>query len=216
MNQTNTLSPVSDIAAKRCNKTFLFNPEKIEILNEILGDAIDQYTLTQYYFPYTSVNIENGTLSIAAKNENPHHIKIQPAICSLALDIEKEREEKISYLVKMNVLSDPLSNEIDVSWGLTGERNNEDGSVQKIELSWEGSQNDLKFTTWKDVPKIKKVRYILSEDNQVFEIDVFKDKNNGLVLIKAKNIDESFVPPSWFGEDVSDSKNYSNYRLSLT
>ena len=50
------------------------------------------------------------------------------------------------------------------------------------------------------------------------ELDVFKGKFSGLILVEVEFPDletaESFLPPDWFGEDVTYSEQYHNSWLS--
>ncbi len=66
---------------------------------------------------------------------------------------------------------------------------------------------------------VKKSRYIfeLDEDHKI-ELDVFKGRLKGLVMaeVEFKDVKDAnaFVPPAWFGREVSDVKGYSNKSLS--
>ena len=66
-----------------------------------------------------------------------------------------------------------------------------------------------------DKPLITKVRYLIENDNHVWEIDVFSGENEGLVVaeIELKDKDEKFARPDWLGEEVSDDKRYYNVCL---
>ena len=69
---------------------------------------------------------------------------------------------------------------------------------------------------------ITKTRYKkpISGTGLVIELDVFSGTYEGLMLAEVEfpNIEaaEQFVPPSWFGEDVTFSGKYQNSRLSQT
>ena len=69
---------------------------------------------------------------------------------------------------------------------------------------------------------ITKIRYKkpISGTGLVIELDVFSGTYEGLMLAEVEfpNIEaaEQFVPPSWFGEDVTFSGKYQNSRLSQT
>ena len=64
-------------------------------------------------------------------------------------------------------------------------------------------------------PIIKKTRYLISSDNKTWEIDVFEGKNKGLVVaeIELNSEEESFIFPSWLGEEVSSDAKYYNSSL---
>lgn len=68
---------------------------------------------------------------------------------------------------------------------------------------------------------ISKKRYMIplaSDADLMIELDVFSGELAPLVLAEVEFPDEeratSFVPPSWFGEDVTFSTKYHNSRLS--
>lgn len=66
---------------------------------------------------------------------------------------------------------------------------------------------------------ISKTRYKIPIKNDlVAELDIFKGELAGLTLVEVefKSIDEakSFIPPSWFGEDVTSDKRYHNSYIS--
>lgn len=64
-------------------------------------------------------------------------------------------------------------------------------------------------------PLIDKVRYLIKNDNHVWEIDVFSGENEGLVVaeIELSDKEESFDKPEWLGEEVSDDVRYYNVCL---
>ena len=68
---------------------------------------------------------------------------------------------------------------------------------------------------------LTKKRYLLpvpSSPNLTIELDVFEGRYEGLMLAEVEfpSIEEAeaFVPPHWFGEDVTLSGQYQNSRLS--
>ena len=65
---------------------------------------------------------------------------------------------------------------------------------------------------------ITKTRYEIPEkDNLTIELDVFEGKFDGLLLAEvefASEEDLGYIPPEWFGEDVSNSTKYHNSTLS--
>ena len=68
--------------------------------------------------------------------------------------------------------------------------------------------------------RIEKIRYdIPLENGLVAELDIFCGKLMGHVTaeVEFKTADEmdSFVPPSWFGEEVTKDPRYQNYNLSV-
>ncbi len=66
---------------------------------------------------------------------------------------------------------------------------------------------------------VSKTRYrIPLADGLTAELDVFHDRNEGLLLVEVEFPDmataDRFVPPSWFGVDVSQDPRYRNSWLS--
>lgn len=68
---------------------------------------------------------------------------------------------------------------------------------------------------------LTKKRYLLpvpGEDALTIELDVFEGHYEGLILAEveftSKEQAEGFVPPAWFGRDVTFSGEYQNSRLS--
>ncbi len=66
---------------------------------------------------------------------------------------------------------------------------------------------------------IYKTRYLVPlESGLTAELDVFEGKLAGLIFVEVEFPDEGsaddFVPPAWFGKELSSDKRYSNYHLS--
>ena len=66
---------------------------------------------------------------------------------------------------------------------------------------------------------ITKTRYEIPEkDTLTIELDVFEGKFDGLLLAEVEFASEEealgYIPPEWFGEDVSNSTKYHNSTLS--
>ncbi|MBQ2642434.1 MAG: CYTH domain-containing protein [Eubacterium sp.] len=66
---------------------------------------------------------------------------------------------------------------------------------------------------------ITKTRYFIPlEDGHTAELDIFEDKFDGMLLVEVEfeSLDDadSFVPPDWFGENVTKDKRYHNSYLS--
>ena len=66
---------------------------------------------------------------------------------------------------------------------------------------------------------ITKTRYEIPEkDNLTIELDVFEGKFDGLLLAEVEFASEEealgYIPPEWFGVDVSNSTKYHNSTLS--
>jgi adenylate cyclase len=63
--------------------------------------------------------------------------------------------------------------------------------------------------------KVVKTRYLIPAGSHMFEVDVFHDKNEGLVIaeIELTSEDEYFDVPEWLGEEVTGNPRYSNSYL---
>lgn len=86
----------------------------------------------------------------------------------------------------------------------------------EIEISKEQFEN-----LWKLVSGniIKKDRYYIPlEKGLIAELDIYHEHLNGLITVEVEFDSEdgakAFVPPDWFGEDVTYDKRYSNINLS--
>jgi len=63
--------------------------------------------------------------------------------------------------------------------------------------------------------KIVKTRYLIPSGKHTFEVDVFHDKNEGLIIaeIELSSENEQFEKPDWLGEEVTCKPEYYNANL---
>lgn len=63
--------------------------------------------------------------------------------------------------------------------------------------------------------KIIKTRYLIPAGRHTYEVDVFHDKNEGLVIaeIELSNENEEFEKPEWVGKEVTGLPEYYNANL---
>jgi adenylate cyclase len=63
--------------------------------------------------------------------------------------------------------------------------------------------------------RIVKTRYLVPSGKHMAEVDVFHDKNEGLVIaeIELDSEDEKFEKPEWLGEEVTGMPQYYNANL---
>ncbi len=63
---------------------------------------------------------------------------------------------------------------------------------------------------------IEKIRYEIKVGSHTFEVDVFEGTNAGLIIAEIELADknESFIKPTWLGEEVTGQVEYYNARLS--
>lgn len=62
---------------------------------------------------------------------------------------------------------------------------------------------------------VVKTRYIIPAGKRKFEVDVFHDKNEGLIIaeIELGSVDEEFEKPGWLGDEVTGDPRYYSSRL---
>jgi len=67
--------------------------------------------------------------------------------------------------------------------------------------------------------RIEKTRYEIVYNNSLIELDIYKDSLDGLVTAEVEFHSEKdstmFIPPDWFGKDVTNDKRYKNKNLAL-
>lgn len=65
--------------------------------------------------------------------------------------------------------------------------------------------------------RIMKTRHEIIYHGKLWEVDVFLDQNEGLIVaeIELNREDETFDLPGWVGEEVSDDARYYNAQLSV-
>ncbi len=63
--------------------------------------------------------------------------------------------------------------------------------------------------------KIEKTRYLINAGKHTWEVDVFHDKNEGLIIaeIELFKEDDYFEKPEWLGEEVTGIPEYYNANL---
>lgn len=63
--------------------------------------------------------------------------------------------------------------------------------------------------------KIVKTRYLVPSGNHTYEVDIFHDKNEGLIIaeIELSAENEQFEKPDWLGEEVTGKPEYFNSNL---
>ena len=63
---------------------------------------------------------------------------------------------------------------------------------------------------------INKTRYEISRGKYIFEVDVFHDENDGLLIaeIELKSENDTFPIPSWLGPEVTDDPRFYNAYIS--
>ena len=66
--------------------------------------------------------------------------------------------------------------------------------------------------------RLQKMRYEIPWKNFVIEIDIYRGKNDGLVVAEVEFLSRAtcrkFQPPDWFGREVTGVRRYSNISLA--
>ena len=66
--------------------------------------------------------------------------------------------------------------------------------------------------------RLRKTRYDVPYGEHVIEVDIYAGLNKGLIVAEVEFDDErqceSFMPPDWFGDEVTGKSRYSNVRLA--
>jgi adenylate cyclase len=63
--------------------------------------------------------------------------------------------------------------------------------------------------------KIEKTRYVVPAGKHIYEVDVFHDKNKGLIIaeIELSSENEKYEKPDWLGDEVTGKPEYYNVNL---
>jgi CYTH domain-containing protein/CHAD domain-containing protein len=95
------------------------------------------------------------------------------------------------------------------------------GGAERTELEWTIGREQFD-AAWEHTSgrRITKRRYRIPLDGSVVELDVFDGALRGLVVAEVEFSDaeslEAFVPPPWFGSEVTDDRRYANAALATT
>ena len=90
------------------------------------------------------------------------------------------------------------------------------GGISRLEIEKPISLKEAKILIKICLPDlIKKVRYMIKKNDYIFYVDVFKEKNNGLIIaeIELDSIDSLYPVPYWLGEEVTGQTMYYNSQL---
>ena len=90
------------------------------------------------------------------------------------------------------------------------------GGISRLEIEKPISLKEAKILIKICLPDlIKKVRYMIKKNDSIFYVDVFKEKNNGLIIaeIELDSIDSLYPVPNWLGEEVTGQTRYYNSQL---
>lgn len=62
---------------------------------------------------------------------------------------------------------------------------------------------------------LMKTRHLIPYLGMTIEVDVFNFEGRELIIAEVENPNPEFQKPSWFGEDITDNKAYSNWNMAL-
>ena len=99
---------------------------------------------------------------------------------------------------------------------LTIKSRNKPGSIMRNEGEFPVLLTDAKDILKICLPgKIMKTRYLIPAGKHIFEVDIFHDKNEGLIIaeIELDSEDEAFEKPCWLGKEVTGMAEYYNSNL---
>jgi CYTH domain-containing protein len=90
---------------------------------------------------------------------------------------------------------------------------------QEVEVELSGEQYDVLWPATEG-RRVQKIRRVLDGgDGLAIELDEYQGALAGLFTVEVEFSDEArarqFVPPSWFGEEVTDDDAYRNQRLAV-
>lgn len=99
---------------------------------------------------------------------------------------------------------------------LTIKNKPDNNSLTRLEWEFPINVADAKEMMQISLPgKVIKSRYLVPFGNQMFEVDVFHEKNDGLVIaeIELDSEDQLVEKPDWLGEEVTGIPDYYNVNL---
>jgi adenylate cyclase len=91
-----------------------------------------------------------------------------------------------------------------------------EGSIRRGEWEFSIPPSEARELLALCIPgRIIKTRYLVPCGNHIFEVDVFHDRNEGLILaeIELDDENENFPRPQWLGEEVTGNPSYYNSNL---
>lgn len=66
--------------------------------------------------------------------------------------------------------------------------------------------------------QLTKTRYEIPYNEHIIELDIFDDENQGVIFAEVEFSSviqaESFMPPTWFGLEITGDGEYSNFKLA--
>lgn len=99
-------------------------------------------------------------------------------------------------------------------------RSNDVGAISNVEIEFPIPADKYKELREERVSGlVKKTRYYIPLGSLTAELDVFHGGHEGLKMVEVEfpTLEEAdaFVPPAWFGREVSEDRRYSNEALAV-
>ena len=146
-------------------------------------------------------------------------IEIERKFLVKNLDFVKESYKKTN-IIQGYLTKDPLRTvrvriEDNMAFLTIKGKSSKDG-ISRLEIEKPISLKEAKILIKICLPDlIKKVRYMIKKNDSIFYVDVFKEKNNGLIIaeIELDSIDSLYPVPYWLGEEVTGQTRYYNSQL---
>ena len=89
--------------------------------------------------------------------------------------------------------------------------------ISRFEFEYKIPKNDANqlFKNFCEKKIIEKTRHYVEHKGHTWELDVFHDKNKGLIVaeIELESEDEAFYLPDWVDQEVTDQDKYYNMNL---
>lgn len=132
-----------------------------------------------------------------------------------ALDFSTFSNIQQSYFIKNDDFSVRVRILDDIGFITIKKRIN---SIEKFEFEYQIPISDATtLINLSSAQIIEKTRYRIHEGSQLWEVDVFKGRNTGLIVaeIELTSISQKFKKPQWLGKEVTNSRKYGNSELSI-
>ncbi len=186
------------------------NFEKAESINHIKQGYIDRN--------YIKFNVNTQTIEVIYNKSNVFSLKIPDKDFQIMKDNNLLNDklffdDKTIFRLRTNIVTQ--SNKEIIKESLFTIKGKTDG-VSRDEFEY-----SIEFNIIDDLinlicnKKIEKIRYKIIENTNLWEVDIFKGRNDGLSIaeIELSDENEEFIKPEWITYEVSDDYNYFNNNL---
>lgn len=154
--------------------------------------------------------------------ENERKWLIDPSKLPQNLDSYPSKKLVAGYLPKENGKRPRIRQEGDRYFKVTKGEKSEGGAVTKLDGKGdvEITKDEFEAAWLKTEARLYKTRYYIPFDKYTIELDVYdKYKNDGFYTVEVEfpNSDErkKFIPPDWFGREVTGVSGYSSRDLAV-